>query len=166
MGNEIKFKPATFYLGVADHLAKAVEGLEPEEVDAGRSRDKRGTKRGSEEIPGGVSQGIAQVEPKQAPVFEDNVTTEVHPTDVPAPKQPSTKGQGESADPAPNSGLNHHEVTTSISLSTILEVTTSTLSTQRPGSHTYPPQQHTPESKLKDPHPIPARQTTNPHSDE
>jgi hypothetical protein len=26
-GKEIKFKPATFYLGVTDHLAKAVEGL-------------------------------------------------------------------------------------------------------------------------------------------
>jgi triacylglycerol lipase len=25
-GKEIKFKPATFYLGVIDHLAKAVEG--------------------------------------------------------------------------------------------------------------------------------------------
>jgi triacylglycerol lipase len=28
MGKEIKFKPATFYLGVADHLAKVVEGQE------------------------------------------------------------------------------------------------------------------------------------------
>lgn len=26
MGREIKFKPATFYLGVADHIARAVEG--------------------------------------------------------------------------------------------------------------------------------------------
>ena len=26
-GREIKFKPATFYLGVADHLARVVEGL-------------------------------------------------------------------------------------------------------------------------------------------
>jgi triacylglycerol lipase len=26
MGREIKFKPATFYLGVADHLARVVEG--------------------------------------------------------------------------------------------------------------------------------------------
>ena len=26
MGREIKFKPATFYLGIADHLARVVEG--------------------------------------------------------------------------------------------------------------------------------------------
>ncbi|KAI1789782.1 Alpha/Beta hydrolase protein [Ganoderma leucocontextum] len=32
MGREIKFKPATFYLGIADHLARVVEGQEqPEE---------------------------------------------------------------------------------------------------------------------------------------
>ena len=28
MGREIKFKPATFYLGIADHLARVVEGQE------------------------------------------------------------------------------------------------------------------------------------------
>ncbi|KAI0756781.1 Alpha/Beta hydrolase protein [Daedaleopsis nitida] len=33
MGREIKFKPATFYLGVADHLARVVEGLEHPEGD-------------------------------------------------------------------------------------------------------------------------------------
>lgn len=31
MGREIKFKPATFYLGIADHLARVVEGQEPAE---------------------------------------------------------------------------------------------------------------------------------------
>ncbi len=31
MGREIKFKPATFYLGVADHLARVVEGQEQPE---------------------------------------------------------------------------------------------------------------------------------------
>ena len=30
-GREIKFKPATFYLGVADHLARDVEGQREEE---------------------------------------------------------------------------------------------------------------------------------------
>ncbi|KAI0720015.1 Alpha/Beta hydrolase protein [Cerioporus squamosus] len=30
MGREIKFKPATFYLGIADHLARVVEGQEQE----------------------------------------------------------------------------------------------------------------------------------------
>ena len=28
MGREIKFKPATFYLGITDHLARVVEGQE------------------------------------------------------------------------------------------------------------------------------------------
>lgn len=28
MGREIKFKPATFYLGITDHLARVVEGRE------------------------------------------------------------------------------------------------------------------------------------------
>ena len=39
-GREIKFKPATFYLGVADHLARHVEGQttdEDEEPQRGRS---------------------------------------------------------------------------------------------------------------------------------
>ncbi|CAL1695126.1 unnamed protein product [Somion occarium] len=35
MGREIKFKPATFYLGIADHLARVVEGQEaPQEPEA------------------------------------------------------------------------------------------------------------------------------------
>jgi hypothetical protein len=41
MGREIKFKPATFYLGIADHLAKAVEGLMPgDQGDQGRGQVK------------------------------------------------------------------------------------------------------------------------------
>ena len=36
MGREIKFKPATFYLGIADHLARVVEGQgHPEDSEAG-----------------------------------------------------------------------------------------------------------------------------------
>ena len=34
MGREIKFKPATFYLGIADHLARVVEGQEQHEQEA------------------------------------------------------------------------------------------------------------------------------------
>ncbi|KAH8119938.1 alpha/beta-hydrolase [Phellopilus nigrolimitatus] len=37
-GREIKFKPATFYLGVADHLARHVEGQERVPSSAGGSR--------------------------------------------------------------------------------------------------------------------------------
>ena len=32
-GREIKFKPATFYLGVTDHLAKAVEGQSQDDLE-------------------------------------------------------------------------------------------------------------------------------------
>jgi triacylglycerol lipase len=48
MGREIKFKPATFYLGIADHLAKAVEGLSPA---AHRDQDKDQLERREEPEP-------------------------------------------------------------------------------------------------------------------
>ena len=36
MGREIKFKPATFYLGIADHLARVVEGQgHPDDSEVG-----------------------------------------------------------------------------------------------------------------------------------
>ncbi|KAF8578410.1 alpha/beta-hydrolase [Ramaria rubella] len=41
-GREIAFKPATFYLGVADHLARAVEGQEPELQAENRDNDEDG----------------------------------------------------------------------------------------------------------------------------
>lgn len=49
MGNEIKFKPATFYLGITDHLAKAVERSKPEDMDAER-RGEQDQERGHGEI--------------------------------------------------------------------------------------------------------------------
>ena len=56
MGREIKFKPATFYLGIADHLARVVEGQghpEDSEVGAGAVVDARpGTARESSESSG------------------------------------------------------------------------------------------------------------------
>jgi triacylglycerol lipase len=42
MGNEIKFRPATFYLGIADLLATEVEGQSAEE--GGRSGDVKPSK--------------------------------------------------------------------------------------------------------------------------
>ena len=41
MGREIKFKPATFYLGIADHLARVVEGQGPQ--PAGEAPEAQGT---------------------------------------------------------------------------------------------------------------------------
>ncbi|EJF66902.1 alpha/beta-hydrolase [Dichomitus squalens LYAD-421 SS1] len=49
MGREIKFKPATFYLGIADHLARVVEGQEQAQPEQGGSGSGRG--RGSAERP-------------------------------------------------------------------------------------------------------------------
>ncbi|KAH9944188.1 alpha/beta-hydrolase [Epithele typhae] len=40
MGREIKFKPATFYLGIADHLARVVEGQGDPEGDEPATRPK------------------------------------------------------------------------------------------------------------------------------
>jgi triacylglycerol lipase len=46
-GREIKFKPATFYLGVADHLARVVEGQ-----DAGSGKSSEEGERGAGENAG------------------------------------------------------------------------------------------------------------------
>lgn len=47
MGREIKFKPATFYLGIADHLARVVEGQgqEPGEDQSAQEREAEGTRQ-------------------------------------------------------------------------------------------------------------------------
>jgi triacylglycerol lipase len=39
MGKEIKFHPATFYLGIADMLAREVEGQNQEQVDQDSHED-------------------------------------------------------------------------------------------------------------------------------
>lgn len=41
-GREIAFKPATFYLGIADHLARAVEGQGDESDSVIRNEDIEG----------------------------------------------------------------------------------------------------------------------------
>ncbi len=44
MGKEIKFRPATFYLGIADMLAREVEGLartgQGDDVNGGGERER------------------------------------------------------------------------------------------------------------------------------
>ncbi|KAF9786694.1 Alpha/Beta hydrolase protein [Thelephora terrestris] len=85
MGNEIKFKPATFYLGIVDYLAKAVEGLKPDDADEERGG---GAKRGHGEIVDGVSQG----ETNMAPRVGEGVASEVHPAKDPLRKL-STMGK-------------------------------------------------------------------------
>ena len=51
MGREIKFKPATFYLGIADHLARVVEGQGPQPADetpGAQRRESSGERRDRE----------------------------------------------------------------------------------------------------------------------
>lgn len=75
MGNEIKFKPATFYLGVVDHLARAVEELKPEDKTAERGRGDQDAKPGHGEIMDAVPHGPARGETKQAPATAEEGLT-------------------------------------------------------------------------------------------
>jgi triacylglycerol lipase len=52
MGRSIKFKPATFYLGIADHLARVVEGqAEPhEQVNTGTGHGTTRRERAEREM--------------------------------------------------------------------------------------------------------------------
>lgn len=159
-GNEIKFKPATFYLGIADHLAKAVEGLESDDTGAGKGRDHLGGTLNA------MCQRIALIETNQSLVSEAGATTKLHPSKIPASRQPDTDGSGESTDPVLDLGPGHYDKVTDVSLSATLEVTTSTSTTHKPDSRIYPRQRDTSESKPKDPCPIPVRQTTKLRDDD
>ena len=64
MGKEIKFHPATFYLGIGDMLAREVEGQNQDEVDRKSSHEdgeiekpKAGLGVELEEHPGKTSMG-------------------------------------------------------------------------------------------------------------
>ena len=46
MGKEIKFRPATFYLGIADMLSREVEGQKDDGEEAGRSKSPEPMKAG------------------------------------------------------------------------------------------------------------------------
>ena len=65
MGKEIKFHPATFYLGIADMLAREVEGQSQDQVDQNSHEDgeiekpKVGLVVELEEHPGKSSRGEA-----------------------------------------------------------------------------------------------------------
>lgn len=63
MGKEIKFRPATFYLGIADMLAREVEGQGGEEED-----DDDGQKAGKGAVleeAGGVDEGGVNPTPEK-----------------------------------------------------------------------------------------------------
>lgn len=77
MGKEIKFRPATFYLGIADMLAGCVDGVkkegEDEEDDCTGSKTKVGMGVELEE-GGGKESGIAS-----EPVNEGSTAASPHP---------------------------------------------------------------------------------------
>lgn len=75
MGNEIKFKPATFYLGLVDHLASVVEGLKPEDVTAERGRGDQDVKPGHGVIIDAPPHGAARGETNRVPVTAEEVLT-------------------------------------------------------------------------------------------
>jgi triacylglycerol lipase len=56
MGKEIKFRPATFYLGIVDMLAGEVEGVRDEREGEVQEalRDARGENREHEQVEGGL----------------------------------------------------------------------------------------------------------------
>lgn len=61
MGHEIKFKPVTFYLGIADHLARVVEGQGQQEGPAtsGETRTEAGV-CGADQGPSSKSTGTTE----------------------------------------------------------------------------------------------------------
>ena len=134
MGNEIKFKPATFYLGIVDHLAKAVEGLKPEDVTAESGRDRR-PKRGHGELLEGAPQEIAPVETEDL-------------TELSSLKKPGGKGKANdppvlTTTPGPSKPTvtpKHHDKVTAVPLPTILASATSTSPPRKPGADTPLPE--------------------------
>jgi len=159
MGNEIKFKPATFYLGIVDHLAKAVEGLKPEDTDADRGvQDQEG---GHEEIPDGAPQRVALVEKKQVTVAVEESVTKLPPS-----SEPSDKGKDGDVSPVPSSGSlrpttssNNNGKVTDVPPPTILDVSTSTPTKSKSDSRSPLSQQQSREPEPKDPHSIPTHET-------
>jgi len=152
MGNEIKFKPATFYLGLVDHLASAVEGLKPEDVTAERGRGDQDAKPGHGEIIDVAPHETAQGETKRAPVTAEEGLTEFPSTKESTGKGKyvgltTTSGPGELAT-APGS----HGEATDTPLPPIVGVLTSAPSTS--DSHTSLSQQQSRKSGAEDSHPL------------
>ena len=157
MGNEIKFKPATFYLGIVDHLAKAVEGLKPEGTEAERDVGDLNPKRDHGGILDPASHGGVQGETKQAPITPGEGMTGF-------PSAGGTSGKGKNKDPGPAavSGPNELTVTpknhgkaTDRPLPATAGIATLTPSACESDSPTSPLRQQSRESEPEDPRPVP-----------
>nr|VWO94333.1 Triacylglycerol lipase [Ganoderma boninense] len=99
MGREIKFKPATFYLGIADHLARVVEGQESlEEGGEALARQSSEERQHRERAEMADSLGIGESAVEEADAVEhveDGPGTSATATQVaqPRPQMPSASPQ-------------------------------------------------------------------------
>lgn len=144
MGNEIKFKPATFYLGIVDHLARAVEGSELGDTAAERSGGDQGAKRDH----GRLLDRVAQ----QATTTADGST------ELPSGGKGSNKDPGLATTLGPSEpavASNHHNKVVGIPI--IPDSATPTPSTRKLNPDTHLPQQ---ESGPEDPRSIPTHKTS------
>lgn len=146
MGNEIKFKPATFYLGIVDHLAKAVEELKPEDVNVERDGDDRRVKRGHGEILDAAS----QVGAEQVTATVEEGATKILPAKLSSSNEPRDMGKDGVTGQVPSSGSVESTVTSKYNdeaadapLPAILETATPTPA-RKSDPHTSPPR-HQPQ---------------------
>ena len=128
MGNEIKFKPATFYLGIVDHLAKAVEGLKPEDMVEESDGGDRRAKRGHGELLDGVSQEIV-------PAKAEDGLTEPRSTRGGKGKDPELATASGSREPK------HRDKVAGVPLPTTLDSATSASPPRKPEANTPLPEQ-------------------------
>lgn len=100
MGREIKFKPATFYLGIADHLARVVEGQslpEPGHSNEGGEEDSGEPRPGPSRETSGERQDRERGE--MADSLEKGESQAGTPT--PTPKNSNSSGGGTAAHARP-----------------------------------------------------------------
>ena len=154
MGNEIKFKPATFYLGIVDHLAKVVEGLKPEDMDAVRGGSGQDAKRGHGVMLDATLPGVAQQGTKQAPTAEEGFIG------LASMKGPSGKEKDKDQGPATILDDSHHKAT-DLPLPAVAAIDISTPSTHKPDSHTSPPDNNHENHGTRIPSPFPHRKPYN-----
>lgn len=111
MGREIRFKPATFYLGIADHLARVVEGQEaegeaPNGTETPRTRDRHDRERLAEHVEDGetgarVARSSGHRELKQSKhrhnhsAQSTSTTTRREDSAKPRPSRPRPKDSGD-----------------------------------------------------------------------
>ena len=98
MGREIKFKPATFYLGIADPLARVVEGQAPPESESHQQQHGQAkvNESGDEGRPGPSRETSDEREDRErgemADSLEKGQSQAGTPTPTPTPNSQNTTG--------------------------------------------------------------------------